>query len=55
MSISILNNNYYYYTEAIGFGSFSTIFKGPLNTFLGRLPVFQLASRSVGTFLRKQV
>ena len=28
MSISILNNNYYYYTEAIGFGSFSTIFKG---------------------------
>ena len=28
MSISILNNNYYYYQEPIGFGSFSTIFKG---------------------------
>ena len=28
MSINILNNSYYYYTEPIGFGSFSTIFKG---------------------------
>jgi len=28
MSINILDNNYYYYSEPIGFGSFSTIFKG---------------------------
>tara|TARA_B110000211_G_scaffold233397_1_gene299507 strand:+ start:242 stop:1339 length:1098 start_codon:yes stop_codon:yes gene_type:complete len=28
MSINILNDNYYYYAEPIGFGSFSTIFKG---------------------------
>ena len=28
MSINILNDNYYYYSDPIGFGSFSTIFKG---------------------------
>ena len=28
MSINILNNEYYFYTDPIGFGSFSTIFKG---------------------------
>tara|TARA_B110000967_G_scaffold205586_1_gene250432 strand:- start:730 stop:1833 length:1104 start_codon:yes stop_codon:yes gene_type:complete len=28
MSIKILNNEYYFYTDPIGYGSFSTIFKG---------------------------